>query len=461
MNIALKDIKKRFPEFQIINYEPASYFVGFSHDSRTIKENEIYIPIVGENFDGHDFILDAFENGASVAMCEEEKYEEDEMNVDRPIILVNDIEEGLTKVLNFAISYITSPVVAITGSTGKTTTKEMLVTILKKQMKVLHGHKSNTVWGNAVVLSKYDEHDVVVLECAMDRKGEIAWHVNSVDPDLGILLNVGYVHGEKLGGIEEIYKEKKDLADYMERTGKPLVLNIDDERLVKIKDSYSEEAELITFGKSKDADYQLSNIKVDDLGTHFSFNYSENTMDVHLKVFGEGYVYNAMAAIIAANRLGVEIDNCVTGIELYENSNARFEILEYKNNVIIVNDAYNANPTSMDMSLKTFNRLYGSSDYHKIVVLGDMRELGEISGTKHTELGEKVRAYDIDDVYYVGDMYEKFAYGEYLESADEVAAMLNVKLESLGERKVAILLKGSHSIRLYLVPDFLKKLGSI
>jgi UDP-N-acetylmuramoyl-tripeptide--D-alanyl-D-alanine ligase len=461
MKVDLKDIKERFPEFDIRNYRENAFFVGFSHDSRSVKKDEIYIPIEGENFDGHDFILDAFEKGASVTLCEKDKYDKDSMDVNKPIILVDNIEDGLMKTLNYAISHITAPVVAITGSTGKTITKQMLITILKRQMKVLYGDKSNTVWGNAVILSRYDDHDVVVLECGMDRKGEIAWHVNSVDPDLGILLNVGHVHGEKVGGIEAIYEEKKDLADYMERTGKPLVLNVDDDRLQRIEKGYKEDSELITFGKKEGTDFQIVDVKVDSLGTHFSFKYYDNKMDVHLKVFGDGYVHNAMAAIIAANRLGVSIDNCITGVELFESSEARFETLEYKNNVIIVNDAYNANPTSMDMSLKTFDRLYGSADFYKIAVLGDMRELGEVSAQKHKGLGEKVEGYNFDEVYYVGEMFEEFGVGEYLESADEVAAMLNIKLESLAERKVVILLKGSHSIRLYLIPDFLKKLGSI
>ena len=461
MKIFLKDIKDRFPEFSLRNYREDDYFVGFSHDSRIIKENQIYIPIVGEKFDGHDFILEAFENGASMALCEREKYEKDDMDINKPIILVDSIEEGLMKVLNYAISHITAPVVAITGSTGKTTTKQMLVTILKGQMKVLYGDKSNTVWGNAVILSQYDDHDAIVLECGMDMKGEIAWHVNSVDPDVGILLNVGHVHGEKIGSIEDIYREKKDLADYMEKTGKPLVLNIDDDRLVRIMKSYREDAELITFGESKDADYQIVGVKVDSLGTHFSFKYSDNTMEVDLKVLGKGYVYNAMAAIIAANRLGVGIEKCIKGVELFENSEGRFEKLEYKNDITIINDAYNANPTSMDMSLETFDTLYGGADFYKIVVLGDMRELGEVSAQKHTELGEKVKGYDFNEVYYVGEMFEEFGQGESIESADEIAAMLNIKLESLVGRRVAILLKGSHSIRLYLIPDFLKKLGSI
>ena len=460
MKIYLKEIKERYPEFEFRNYDEDAFFTGFSHDSRSIKEGDFYIPIVGEKFDGHDFIEDAIANGAAMAFCENAQFNKlGELN--RPLILVDSIEEGLEKVLNYALSPITAPVVAITGSTGKTTTKGMLINILKSEKKVLHSEKTNTVWGNAALLSQYKDEDVIVLECAMDRKGEISWHVNSVDPDIGILLNIGHVHAEKVGDIESIYQEKKNLADYMEKTGKPLILNIDDERLVRIKDGYNKDSQLITFGRHTDANYQISDIKVDLSGTHFVFKYYDNTVPVNLEVYGEGYVYNAMAAIIAANLLGVSMDNCVKMVELFENVNGRFERLQYGENVSIVNDAYNANPTSMEMSLKTFNELYPSSEYHRIVVLGDMKELGSVSEQKHREIGELVKQYSFDEIYYVGEMFESFCVGEKLESADEVAAMLNNKLPTLKNRKVAILLKSSNSIKLYQVPDFLKKLGCL
>ena len=461
MDILLKDLAERFPEFKIKNYNESAYFVGFSHDSRTIKENELFIPIIGERFDGHNYIFEAFEDGASMAICLEGKYDTDWDGLNMPIIIVKSIEDGLQKILNYAISHITAPVVAITGSTGKTTTKQMLTSILKTQMKVLHGDKSNTVWGNAVILSQYDDHDVIVLECAMDRKGEIAWHVNAVDPDLGILLNIGYVHAENVGTIEDVYKEKKDLADYMERTGKPLVLNIDDERLVRIYENYREGAELISFGQREDADFVISDIKIDKSGTRFKFRYYDNTLSVNLKIFGEGYAYNAMAAIVAANRLGVSIENCIKGVEQVENNNGRFEKLEFGDRITIINDAYNANPTSMNMALKTFDLVCPSIDYHRIVVLGDMKELGEVSSEEHRKLGEMVKDYNFEEVYYVGDMYTDFNFGEHLESSDEVAAMLNIKIEMIKEKNIAILLKSSNSIGLYQVPDFLKKLGII
>lgn len=460
MKIPLKNIKERFPEFEILNYDDSAYFTGFSYDTRSNITGTIYIPIVGENFDGHSFIKTALENGASCSFCENAK-SSFVSECSKPIILVDSIQEGLEKVLNYATSFIDKPIIAITGSTGKTTTKRMLAHILESEKKVLWSDHSNTVWGNAALLSQYDNHDVIILECAMDRKGEIAWHVNSVDPDIGILLNIGFVHAEKIGSIEDIYAEKKDLADYMRRTGKPLILNIDDEMLRRIYDVYTGDYPLTTYGKDEKADFKISDVVVDGEGTHFKFTYyGDNTLSVNLKVYGEGFVYDAMPAIIVGNMLGISMDKCIAEISTYESSEARFEKLEYGENLVIVNDAYNANPSSMMMALETFCKLY-KEDYHTIVVLGDMKELGYVCPSKHKEIGEFVKKCGFDEVYYLGDYYNEFGVGERVDSADEVAAMLNSRLSELQGRKTAVLLKASNSINLYKVPDYLKKLGAI
>jgi UDP-N-acetylmuramoyl-tripeptide--D-alanyl-D-alanine ligase len=305
------------------------------------------------------------------------------------------------------------------------------------------------------------DEKAVVLECGMDSKGEIAWHANSVDPDIGVLLNIGHVHAEKLGSIEDVFNEKKDLADYMLRTGKPLVLNIDDERLATIKSNDSGNSPIITFGKSKDADFQISDILVDSEGTKFTFHYYDNDIEVKLKVFGEGYAYNAMAAIIVANVLQVSINDCVSSVREYVGTKGRFEVLRYANDLVIINDAYNANPTSMEMSIKTFSAMFKTSDYHRIVVLGDMKELGDVAEEKHRLIGKLVQEEQFDEVYFVGDMYNYFNVGDQIASADEIAALLNDKLSNRGSKKVAILLKGSHSLGLYQIPDFLHKLGAL
>ena len=456
MKVFLKDIVERFPEFEVLNYNENAFFTRFNHDSRDIKQNDLFVPLVGDRFDGHDFINEALGKGASISLCENSKYSS-LSETDKPIILVDSIQEGLEKIINYSISPITAPIVAITGSTGKTTTKQMLVTILQSQMNVLFSDSFNTVWGNAILLSDYYNEDVVVLEYGMDRKGEIAWHCNSFDPDLGILLNIGHVHAEMLGGIENVYKEKKNLADYLDRCGKPLVLNIDDEWLVKINDDYK--SELITVGKNSEAMFRFQNVDVSPEGTKFELMFEDETYSVHVNVFGEDLAYNAVSAIAAAYRLGIPVEDAVNAISAFQPNNGRFEATELRRNVIMVNDAYNANPTSMRMSLKTFDRLYPSSLYHRIVILGDMKELGDVSESMHIQLGEFVKGFNFEQVFYIGNYFSQFNTGEEIDSPDEMAAGLVDILDEKKGQKVAILLKGSHGIGLYNIPDYLSKLG--
>lgn len=456
MKIYLKDIKERYPEFEIRNYDEEAFFVGFNHDSRCLLENEIYVPIKGERFDGHDFIVEALEKGASMSICEKDSIQKID-GVSKPIILVDSIEEGLQKIVNYSISDITAPIIAITGSTGKTTTKQMLASILGFKHSVLYADHFNTVWGNAMLLSRYEDEDFVILECAMDRKGEIAWHANTFDPDIGIILNIGHVHAEKLGGIDEIYQEKKNLADYLDRSGKPLIINADDERLVQLKDTFK--SELLTYGKGEDVMFKIYDISVGESGTDFNFGFGNSWYSVHLNAFGEGVAYDAMAAIIAGYKLGLNIDDCIRGILNFSPNNGRFEVEKYGSNVFLVNDAYNANPSSMNMSLETFTTMYPKDLYYRIVVLGDMKELGDVSERMHKELGEKVKQYEFNQVYYVGDMFSIFGVGKKLENADEVSTMLTEDLKRVGDRKVAILLKASNSIGLSKIPEYLKKLG--
>jgi len=456
MKIYLKDIKERYPEFEIRNYDEGSFFVGFNHDSRCLLENEIYVPIKGERFDGHDFIVEALDKGASMSICEKNSIEKIS-NVSKPVILVDSIEEGLQKIVNFAISDITAPIIAITGSTGKTTTKQMLAAILGFKNSVLYADHFNTVWGNAMLLSRYENEDFVILECAMDRKGEIAWHANTFDPDLGIILNIGHVHAEKIGSIEEIYEEKKNLADYLDRAGKPLIINIDDERLRKLKDTFK--SELLSYGKSDDAMFKIYEITLTDTGTDFNFGFINSWYTVHINAFGEGMVYDAMAAIIAGYKLGISIDDCIRGILNFSPNSGRFEIEKFGKDIFVVNDAYNANPSSMSMSLDTFTTMYTKDEYYRIVVLGDMKELGDVSEKMHKELGEKVKEMNFNQIYYVGDMFDIFGIGKKLENADEVSSSLEQDLKRLSGRKVAVLLKASNSVGLSKIPEYLRKLG--
>ncbi|HOF79153.1 MAG TPA: cyanophycin synthetase, partial [Candidatus Dojkabacteria bacterium] len=232
---------------------------------------------------------------------------------------------------------------------------------------------------------------------------------------------------------------------------------IDDERLRKLKDTFK--SELLSYGKSDDAMFKIYEITLTDTGTDFNFGFINSWYTVHINAFGEGMVYDAMAAIIAGYKLGISIDDCIRGILNFSPNSGRFEIEKVGKYIIVVNDAYNANPSSMSMSLDTFTTMYTKDEYYRIVVLGDMKELGDVSEKMHKELGEKVKEMNFNQIYYVGDMFDIFGIGKKLENADEVSSSLEQDLKRLSGRKVAVLLKASNSVGLSKIPEYLRKLG--
>ena len=446
MKIQLKDLKDKLPEFEVINFEDVD-ITGVSYDSRTAEIGDIFFPIKGDKYDGHDFIESAFANGCVVALCDSEHVNE-VVDFKRPIIVVDSIEEGLEKVVNTLFTDITAPMVAITGSTGKTTAREMLVAILRSKGTVLSTDTNiNTLWGNAKLLSQYAGEEYIVLEMGMDRAGEIGWQCRAIEPDLGAILNIGYVHSAYVGGIEGVYEAKKDLADYLHRTGRPLVLNADDQWLQKIANGYS--YQLLTYG-NLGMDFTLRESSVSKEGTTFKFKHKKREYVCTTGVYGKELAYNALAAIALADLLGVDVKDSVRALGKYNGFSGRFEIKDI-NGISVVNDAYNANPTSMKMSLETFNEIFPSSEYERIVVLGDMTELGDVTKEKHIDLGKSVQSFGFDNVYYVGDNFKDFGNGELLgtwEDARDVISKLKKK-----DKEIAVLLKASHSIGLYNIVE--------
>lgn len=444
MKISLKDIKEKYPELQILNYREDTYFETFNHDSRVKIEKSLFIPIIGEKFDGHNFVESAFTNGSVVSLYRKDHLKE-MGEFQKPLIVVEDIEEGLEKIVGMVREHITVPVIAITGSTGKTTTREMLSTILSLKGKVLNSDRNyNTLWGNAQLLSTFNGHDYVVLEFGMDRSGEIASQCRAINPDMGILLNVGSVHAEKLGSIENVYLAKRELADYLLKENKPLILNIDDERLSRISSEFKEE--LTTIGSS-DSEYQISNVEVSESGTSFRINSKNLEEKINLPTLGKGYAYNAASAIAVAVKLGFTLEECRNQLNSYAGFEGRFQIKRINNHLTVVDDAYNANPTSMKMSLETFDSIWCSrNDTERILILGDMRELGEVASEEHERIGEQVKRMNIDKVYYIGDYFEDFGFGEKLEDSEEVLKVLQ-DINSSNINSV-VLLKASHSFGL-------------
>ncbi|MCD4756141.1 UDP-N-acetylmuramoyl-tripeptide--D-alanyl-D-alanine ligase [bacterium] len=447
MNIRLSEIKEKLPEFEIINFEDVE-ITGVNYDTRSIEGGEIFFPLKGENFDGHDYITQAFEGGAVVSMCDSE-HVGSVCDLGKPIIVVDSIEEGLEKIVNILFSDISAPIVAITGSTGKTTTRDMLVTILGEKGSVLSTDTNlNTLWGNAKILSEYDGHEYIVLELGMDRLGEIGWACRALAPDLGVILNIGYVHAENVGGIENVFKTKKDLADYLHRTGKPLVLNSDDEWLQGIENDYS--YQFLTYGYGG-KDFRLIDSKVSRSGTTFVFVYMEKEYECTIGVYGKEMAYNALAAIALANLLGIEVERSIPALSSYKGFSGRFEVREFGKGVTVVNDAYNANPTSMRMAIDTFDEIFDGEKYERIVILGDMKELGEVSDEQHRLIGELVNSKNFNKVFYIGDSFDQFGVGKRLKNWQEAKEVVGSLTR--GQRESAVLLKASHSIGLYNIVE--------
>lgn len=337
-------------------------------------------------------------------------------------------------------------IIAITGSTGKTSTREMLVKILKSQGSVLStGTNFNSLWGNSIVLSNYNHEDYIVLEFAMDSPGHVGVQSRIIKPDLGAILNIGDVHAENVGSIEKIYKGKKELADYLLKNDKKVVLNDDDEWLKKIIGS--NDPNIITHGYHS-KQYKLLTSETQKDGLNFSFSVRGENYSVELPVYGNELAYNAMTAIILAKEVGVKLEESIKALKSYSPPPGRFEVNEL-GNTVVVNDAYNANPTSMKMSLESFDKIFSQEEYTKIVILGDMKELGKVSDQRHKELGELVKSLKFDEVYYIGDYFEHFLVGEQLRDWKEAKEIVEEIVEK--DKKEAILLKASNSIKLHKI----------
>jgi UDP-N-acetylmuramoyl-tripeptide--D-alanyl-D-alanine ligase len=455
MEISLKDIKDRISGIEILNYNEERSFSKFSHDTRELEENSLYIPIAGDNSDGHEYIKEAFSKGSVVSLCDKSRQDSIE-GVSSPVILTDNVLDTLGKIVNMYTEEIkrNAKIIAITGSTGKTTTREMISSVLHEDGRVLHSDKNfNTLWGNAEILDNYTDEKYVVLEFGMDKKGEIKALCEAINPNAGVFLNVGYVHAEDLGSRENIFNEKRALADFLSDTNGFLALNIDDERLKEIQQTFK--GRLMTFGKSDNADVEIKDTGLSLEETDLTISFKGEEYGLHLKVLGRDYAYNACAAFCIGIDMGLDPSQIVDGLEKYEGFGGRFQVMNIDENVSIINDAYNANPTSMKMSVETFSELYKDEDKEEILILGDMRALGQYTEEEHKKIGKLVQdlGFDISNVYYLGEYFDYFNYGNRLNSLDDAVKLINRYIQE--KRKAIFLIKGSHSTELYKVAELI------
>lgn len=375
---------------------------GISTDSRTLKPGELFVPLRGPNFDGHDFLLRALRNGAAACLSEEVVGA-----FPVPLIQVPDTLVALGDLAAARRREFSGPVVGLTGSTGKTTTKEMVAHILALTGPGLktEGNFNNLVGLPLTLFRLQDDHQWVVLEMGMSARGEIARLTEIAEPFVGIVTNVGPAHLETLQNIEGVLRAKGELFAAM-KPGSIAVVNADDERVAGLP--VANGVRRICFGLHPAAHVRAENIAVSGQSLTFDLLMVGGRWPVRMQVAGRHNVFNALAAAAAASALEVDGERIVRGLEAFRPAPGRMEVVAINNDILILEDSYNANPLSVKAALTTLDELGGEG--RRVAVLGDMLELGVTSAELHHEVGQ-VAGGRVDLLLLLGDMAAEVAAG--------------------------------------------------
>lgn len=422
-----------------------------STDSRTVKRGEFFIALRGPNFDGSDFIEDAFSKGAIGVLAASYKRQID--NKKTIIIETKDTLKALQDIAQNHRQRFNIPIIGVTGSNGKTATKEMIWSILSTKYNVLRneGTKNNHIGVPQTLLKLKRLHDICVLEMGMNHLGEIRLLSRIARPTIAVITNIGPSHLEFLSGLESILKAKKEILEELDRSG-TLVINGDDELLARIK---SDKFKILRFGFERANDFKADNVSIRNNRIEFLLN---SKTKFELNLLGIHNVYNALASIAAASRFNIDYESMQKTLSSYKPSYMRLNIKNIEG-LIVIDDSYNSNPLSMKCAL---DALKGYAADAKWVVSGDMLELGKDGEYFHKALGEEIARSGIKGLVTFGELSKAtFAQAEICGMAREYlwhckshkeAADILKKVAKTGD---AVLVKGSRAMKM---EEVIKKL---
>lgn len=415
--------------------------IGFSQDSRKVSAGMMYIPLIGERFDGHDFIESAFENGASAIISDRVIDRNDKV-----VIKVEDTLRALQDMARYLRKNQNVKVVGITGSVGKTSTRDMVYSVIKQKYKTLktEGNYNNNI-GLPLTILRLKDEEVMILEMGMNHLKEMEELSLIALPDISAITNVGTAHIGELGSRENILKAKLEIIAGM-KDGSVLVINNDNDLLSTI---VLDNLELVKVAIDGIGDLKAKNVVLKDDYSTFQLNYLDKVYDVEVPVPGNHFILNALIAIAIGIKLNISIDKCIQGIKEFELTKKRMDVIELKNNITLIDGTYNASEDSMKSSLDvlaTYSR-------RKIAVLADMLELGEFSEQLHRNVGKHAAVKKIDLLIVVGNEAKYIASGAkdagmnniyYCKDNEEVINYLGNNLCS----NDVVLLKGSNGMNL-------------
>ncbi|MFB3884416.1 MAG: UDP-N-acetylmuramoyl-tripeptide--D-alanyl-D-alanine ligase [Thermodesulfobacteriota bacterium] len=389
---------------RLLQGEGRAFFQGISTDSRSVTEGELFVALKGPRFDGHHFALKALEKRAGGVLVEEDQAKDIRWNGYRPkaVIAVKDTLKALGDIAREKRQRYRTPVVALTGSNGKTTTKEMVSACLETTFPVLKTKENlNNLIGLPLTLLKLTEKErVVVLEMGMNVPGEVRRLTEIAEPDVGLITNIHIVHLEGMGSLERVKEEKGELFRKMRRDGTILV-NQNDPHVIDLASEFP--GQKITYGVEKSADVMAKGIRLKGLeGTSFKLILEGEESEVVLPLLGRHFVPNALSAIAVASLFGIEVEKSKEALEHFQPFHMRMEMIRLEGGKILIDDTYNANPRSMETALETLAEAKGKG--RAIAVLGDMMELGDFREEAHLQIGQKVKELSIDLLLVMGEM---------------------------------------------------------
>ncbi|HXP52608.1 MAG TPA: UDP-N-acetylmuramoyl-tripeptide--D-alanyl-D-alanine ligase [Bacteroidia bacterium] len=400
-------------------------------DTRNIKTGSMFFALKGGNFNANQFAKEALSKGAAYAVIDEEAY------YTEGCILVNDVLLTLQQLANHHRRQFKIPVIGITGSNGKTTTKELTAAVLSKKYNTLftQGNLNNHIGVPLTLLSLKKEHEIAIIEMGANHQGEIAQLSNIAEPDFGIITNIGKAHLEGFGGPEGVIKAKSELYHFIQAKKGKLFVNADDELLMRL----SKGIDRITYGTHPGANCEgITDTK--SFLAKAAFLVDGIEVEIQSKLAGRYNFYNMLAATCIGFHFGLTISQVKEAIEEYVPSNNRSQIVKKENNTIWV-DAYNANPSSMKTAIEGFAEMQGDG---KVLILGDMFELGEDSRKEHQALVDMIAGKKIwEGVYLVGAEFSQ------TKSPLEVFENMQSFLDWLNAHPIknkTILLKGSRGM---------------
>ncbi len=431
---------------------------GISTDSRKIKKDELFIALKGPRYDGHDFVPEAIQKGASGILISKLPM----ANRQLPItILVRDTLKALGQIAQYYRERFALPVVAVTGSTGKTTTKDMIASILSLELSVLktEGNFNNEVGVPLTLLRLSREHEVAVLELGMSGLGEIARLTRISSPKIGVMTNVGEVHLQYLGNVKRVALAKAELV-YALGKDDLAILNMDDPYIRDMKRGIK--ARIITYGIKKSSEVRAQRIEnLGEEGMRFILRIGKESFPLRLRCLGYHNIYNALAAASATQALGMKRETIREGLSQFQPLAGRMRIIRIEG-LTILDDTYNASPKSFIAAIETLRDLAPKG--RKILVAGDMLELGEKAPLAHKETGIYIAHSGIDALITCGDLASSIAQGAIGAGMKEKRIIpcrdkeeTIKKLCSLAKGGDTILIKGSRATGMEEIVEKLRK----